>query len=366
MANLHRGARRSHDPRRRRAAAPRSARERGTSAAVRLAFVVALSLAFFVAFRLASAPARAAEPKAPTRTGGTDTAAELARVDRELRELRATLGEVQRSEREHFETVRRLLDRTAVRSGGTASDASSAPAGAAAGDHRLASGTSGEGPSGAGTDTAGQPAPGASVEATTAAPRPPAPIVLATVTGRVRTQAPIRDVYVYLEGFRSNAGRKAELEIVQTHKTFEPSFAVALAGTRATFPNRDTFFHNVFSPSPIPFDLGTYRADEKAPGVTLNSPGVVEIFCNIHAQMQAQILVVPNRVYARVADDGTFRLDKVPAGRRKLVAWGPSLRPVRLDVTVPAGGTHVSFDLEPAPPVRHPNKFGLPYGAYKD
>jgi len=143
MANLHRGARRSHDPRRRRAAAPRSARERGTSAAVRLAFVVALSLAFFVAFRLASAPARAAEPKAPTRTGGTDTAAELARVDRELRELRATLGDVQRSEREHFEVVRRLLDRSPSRANGASSEATSAPAGP--GD-RLAVGVSGAGP----------------------------------------------------------------------------------------------------------------------------------------------------------------------------------------------------------------------------
>jgi len=345
MANLYRRARRWEGRDRRGAVAPTCTR--GASASVALAVL------------FASATAGAVEPKAPARASAGDTAAELARVDRELRELRATLGDVQRSEREHFEVVRRLLDRNPGRAGGASSEATSGPAGASPGD-RLAVGVSGASPG-------GQPASGALTEPTSTAPPPPAPpVVLATVTGRVRTPGPIRDVYVYLEGYRSNAGRKAELEIVQTHKTFEPSFAVALAGTRATFPNRDTFFHNVFSPSPVPFDLGTYRADEKSPGVTLNAPGVVEIFCNIHAQMQAQILVVPNRVYARVGDDGTFRLDKVPAGRRKLVAWGPALRPVRLEVTVPAGGTHVSFDLEPAPPIRHPNKFGLPYGAYKD
>lgn len=349
MANLQRGARRGEAPDRPRAAAA-SAGPRGLRA------TLALVLLF------TSAAGRAAEAKPPTRASASETAAELARVDRELRELRATLGEVQRSEREHFEVVRRLLDRNASHAGGASSEATSAPGASLAG---LTAGTSGQ-TGGAAANATGQAALGAPIEPTSTAPHPPAPIVLATVTGRVRTQGPIRDVYVYLEGFRSNAGRKAELEIVQTHKTFEPSFAVALAGTRATFPNRDTFFHNVFSPSPAPFDLGTYRADEKSPGVTLNSPGVVEIFCNIHSQMQAQILVVPNRVYARVAEDGAFRLDKVPAGRRKLVAWGPALRPVRLEVTVPAGGTHVSFDLEPAPPVRHPNKFGLPYGAYKD
>jgi plastocyanin len=355
MANLHRGARRWEGPDRPRAAAARAGSRR-------------LGAALSLVFLFTSTAGRAAEAKPPTRTSASENAAELARVDRELRELRATLGEVQRSEREHFEIVRRLLDRSASRAGGTSSEATSAPAGAMAGakaGDRLAAGVSNE-TGGAAANATGQAALGALTEPTSTAPHPPAPIVLATVTGRVRTQGPIRDVYVYLEGFRSNAGRKAELEIVQTHKSFEPPFAVALAGTRATFPNRDTFFHNVFSPSPAPFDLGTYRADEKSPGVTLNSPGVVEIFCNIHSQMQAQILVVPNRVYARVAEDGTFRLDKVPAGRRKLVAWGPTLRPVRLEVTVPAGGTHVSFDLEPAPPVRHPNKFGLPYGAYKD
>ena len=340
MANPHRGARRWKGQDRHRAA---PAHATGATASIILAVL------------FASAIVQAAEPKPPSRASAGDTAAELARVDRELRELRATLGEVQRSEREHFEVVRRLLDRSASRASAS-SETTSAPAGP--GD-RLAVGVSGAG-------ATGQPAPGALADPASTPPQPPPPIVLATVTGRVRTPGPIRDVYVYLEGYRSNAGRKAELEIVQTHKTFEPSFAVALAGTRATFPNRDTFFHNVFSPSPVPFDLGTYRADEKSPGVTLNAPGVVEIFCNIHAQMQAQILVVPNRVYARVAEDGTFRLDKVPAGRRKLVAWGPTLRPVRLEVTVPAGGTHVSFDLEPAPPIRHPNKFGLPYGAYKD
>jgi len=192
------------------------------------------------------------------------------------------------------------------------------------------------------------------------------PQPLATITGRVSAKGPLRDVYVYLDGFRSNAGRKADIEIVQTHKSFEPAFSVALVGTRATFPNRDTFFHNVFSTTPVPFDLGTYRADETPPSVTLKTPGVVELSCNIHAQMRAQILVVPNRVYTRVAEDGTFKLDKVPAGRRKLVAWGPGLRAVRMEINVPPKGAAVTIDLEPEVPTRHLNKFGLPYGAYKE
>ena len=286
---------------------------------------------------LPRAPVRA-EPRAAK---SDSSAAEIARISRELHDIHTQLNDVARSEREHYEAVRRLLQQK----DGAAPPAADATASGAVAD------------TGAISDPSAAPMP--------AAPTPP-PIVLTTVTGHVTSKIPMHDVYVYLEGFRSNAGRKAQIEIVQTHKSFEPAFTVALAGTRATFPNRDTFFHNVFSPTPVPFDLGTYRADETSPTVPLNTPGVVEVFCNIHAQMRAQILVVPNRVFTRVADDGSFRLDKVPAGRRKLVAWGPGMRPTRLDVAVPAGGTTVKFDLDVEPPVRHKNKFGLPYGAYKE
>ncbi|HEY4183437.1 MAG TPA: hypothetical protein VGP07_00135 [Polyangia bacterium] len=274
----------------------------------------------------------------PLRAEPRGSASETARLERELRELRSQLSDVQRAEQEHFEAVRRLLQKDG---------------GAPPPDTRK--------------DVAAS-APESSEPTTTAAPvaPPPAPLVLTTVTGQVTSKIPLHDVYVYLEGFRSNAGRKATLEIVQTHKSFEPAFTVALAGTRATFPNRDTFFHNVFSPTPVPFDLGTYRADETSPSVPLNTPGVVDVFCNIHAQMHAQILVVPNRVFTRVADDGSFRLDKVPAGRRKLVAWGPGMRATRIEVNVPAVGMSVKLDLDVESPVRHKNKFGLPYGAYKE
>jgi len=277
----------------------------------------------------------AAEPAHATR-GDADA---IAKLDRQLKDLRALVSELQRSEREHFETLRRLLEKTT----GAASEVPGPQADAEASERAAAAGSAEVKPA-----------------------MPATPLALASVTGRVSAKGPLRDVYVYLDGFRSNAGRKAEIVVVQTHKTFEPAFSVALVGTRATFPNRDTFFHNVFSSTPEPFDLGTYRADETPPSVTLKTPGVVELSCNIHAQMRAQILVVPNRVYVRVSEDGTFRLDKVPVGRRRLVAWGPGLRAARLEVNVPANGAAVTIELEPEVPTRHLNKFGLPYGSYKE
>jgi plastocyanin len=189
---------------------------------------------------------------------------------------------------------------------------------------------------------------------------------MASLRGRVQgTGGDLGSVHVYLEGMRSS-GKGKTLEIIQKGKQFSPQLAVAVAGTKVTFPNRDVMFHNVFSPSPKPFDLGTRQAGEVGPSQDLDTPGVVEIYCNIHSKMTAKILVVPNRVYARVGPDGTFRLDKVPVGKRKLVAWGPGFKPQRREVEVTATGAELNFNLEAEPPKAHPNKLGMPYGSYKE
>ena len=64
-------------------------------------------------------------------------------------------------------------------------------------------------------------------------------------------------------------------------------------GTTVTFPNYDAVYHNVFSPSPgNTFDLGSTRAGDKPGQVALTTPGVVDVFCNIHSKMSAKVLVL--------------------------------------------------------------------------
>jgi plastocyanin len=124
-------------------------------------------------------------------------------------------------------------------------------------------------------------------------------------------------------------------------------------------------FHNVFSRTPgSVFDLGTVKGGESSPPVTLLTPGHVEIFCNIHSKMRADILVVPNGHYTRVRPDGSFVLANVPVGSRKLVVWGPRLKPVIQTVDVRSGVT-VKFTPEGARPGVHLNKQGRAYPSYE-
>jgi len=175
------------------------------------------------------------------------------------------------------------------------------------------------------------------------------------------------DVFVYVDGVKGPPVHGKTIEIRQENKQFVPRLAVVQAGTNIVFPNFDSVYHNVFSTSPRnTFDLGSYRAGDKPRAVTLTSPGVVEIFCNMHQKMSADVLVVPSNLYTKVHADGTFRLDNVPVGPRKVVAWGPNAKPVQQKVDVGASGGQASFVLEREEGKAHANKLGQAYGSYRE
>lgn len=158
----------------------------------------------------------------------------------------------------------------------------------------------------------------------------------------------IRDVVVYLEEAPADAKSPAHppLVLAQKNKHFIPRVLAVPVGSAVEFPNNDGFFHNVFSLSrPKKFDLGRYKNGESRQ-VVFDKPGVVKIFCEIHSQMKATILVVPNGFYTSPDDRGSFVLKDVPPGKYNLVAWHPS-RPLQLNpVIVPAGGNaRVAIDF---------------------
>ena len=155
--------------------------------------------------------------------------------------------------------------------------------------------------------------------------------------------------------------------IEQAGKKFVPNWAVVQRGTAIAFPNNDNIYHNVFSlSSGNSFDLGLYNSDGEAKTHTFTEPGAVDIYCNIHPQMAASVLVVPNRHFAKVKGDGTFEIPGVPTGRRKVVAWAPGSRIVgrlgRGRGRVERRRSNLRLDSK-AP--GHKNKSGQAYGSYE-
>ncbi len=102
---------------------------------------------------------------------------------------------------------------------------------------------------------------------------------------------------------------------------FHPRVLPVLIGTTVDFPNRDNLFHNVFSYSRTkPFDLGRYPTGELR-SVVFDRPGVVRVYCDIHSDMSAAILVLQNPYFTRPDDNGLYSLKGVPAGTYTLVVW---------------------------------------------
>jgi len=225
-----------------------------------------------------------------------------------------------------------------------------------------------------------------SAAAAPATPVTPATPVAAASVGRVTGTAAIfkggldgdrkadaSGVVVYLEGPMDLEleDRLAEepppvLEIRQINKTFAPAVSAVIRGTEVSFPNDDMIFHNVFSLSRAKrFDLGLYKSGTTK-SVLLTRPGLIDVYCNIHPEMAAKILVLDNPYFAVTRADGSFTIDGVPPGTYPYVAWQTRGEPIRGTVDVAVGGTtRVDPALVETPQsLVHTRKDGSPYGRY--
>jgi plastocyanin len=177
-------------------------------------------------------------------------------------------------------------------------------------------------------------------------------------------------VVVVADGAETTRALPRTFEIEQRKRKFAPEAIVVEVGDFVAFPNRDKEFHNVFSVTPgSVFDMGLYQGGTSR-AVRMATPGEVDVYCNIHEEMRAHVLVVPSHHYAVVDRDGNFAIENVPAGRRKVLVWSSTFEPRRLRVVVPPNGS-VRLDQKLETPrglLPHLRKNGEPYeqGGYGD
>jgi plastocyanin len=190
----------------------------------------------------------------------------------------------------------------------------------------------------------------------------------AEISGHVRVIGQVENnkstVVVYAEALDGRAPLKpGHYQMVQRDKAFVPHVLAVPAGSTVTFPNSDPIFHNVFSLSrPAPFDLGLYRAG-MSKSLLFAEPAMYRIFCNIHPQMTAILLVLPTSWIVEADAHGTYRMD-LPPGRYRLTAWSERSSPVSLPITVESGALSVpeiSLDESKFVLVPHKNKYGQDY-----
>jgi len=189
-------------------------------------------------------------------------------------------------------------------------------------------------------------------------------VVTGIVMVTTRAGIPAQPVVVYaLPIDRPVADRAATLTLSQRNKAFAPSVLGVPVGSTIEFPNQDAIFHNVFSlSSPAPFDLGLYRAGASRSKVFAEA-GTYRVFCNIHPQMSAVIVVVPTPFVTVTDRDGAYTLT-LPTGRYRVTATTGRGAAMTKDVAVTgAAATIERLELDERALVEapHTNKFGKPY-----
>ena len=151
----------------------------------------------------------------------------------------------------------------------------------------------------------------------------------------------ILNVVLYLDGTSTGVGvpRPPRASIAQEGERFVPHVLPVLRGATVDFLNDDDVFHNVFSLSRArTFDLGRYPHGS-AKSITFDESGVVQVFCHIHSDMSAVVLVLDNPHFTTPAPTGQFSLDDIPAGDYTVVGWHERIRPVVRKIHVTAGET---------------------------
>ena len=162
--------------------------------------------------------------------------------------------------------------------------------------------------------------------------------------------------------------RPVHATLTQKDKTFLPHILVIPPGSSVDFPNKDPFFHNVFSLfEGKRFDLGLYESGVSRT-VRFERPGVSYIFCNIHPQMNAIVIALDTPYYALVNADGLIRIRDVPPGTYSMQIWGEGLNTEEMKslsrrVTVTGEPLDLGT-LEVSAPeslASHKNKYGRDY-----
>ena len=196
------------------------------------------------------------------------------------------------------------------------------------------------------------------------------------LTGRIEiagpggAATPAAGAVLWLPGQPTAAPVTASATVTQKDKRFDPHVLVVSKRTPVHFPNLDKIFHNVFSLSPgNEFDLGLYRGG-KSKDFQLNAPGLVRIYCNIHAQMAAYVMVLDGSwAYAVTDAQGRYRIAGIREGRREVRVWHERSGEHTASVEVVHGRAatlDLSLDATSRLETAHKNKYGEDYPPVKD
>ncbi len=188
-----------------------------------------------------------------------------------------------------------------------------------------------------------------------------------TLVGQISTSGDAAGdpIVVWLTGSNLTAPSQVNnrFEIVTKNKQFVPHVLAVPKGAKVHFPNSDPIIHNVFSVSGAnAFDAGRYPEGQ---GVShqFEHEGLVKVFCNVHHEMNAYIMIADTPHIAYVGPNGKFQFQNLLPGEYSIQAFHPHGKLVQEQVRIVAAQTanaQLSLSLKEKR-IAHRNKIGKRY-----
>lgn len=130
---------------------------------------------------------------------------------------------------------------------------------------------------------------------------------------------------------------------------FLPPTFVTIMGATLQVQNLDPVMHYTHARLDTRFGPTVWNIIQQAgaEGRTklLDTPGLLDIRCDLHPNMKAFIRVLNHPYFAQTSFEGQFELRNVPPGSYTLNAWHPRFGQKSTPVTVPEAGGSITVDM---------------------
>lgn len=161
----------------------------------------------------------------------------------------------------------------------------------------------------------------------------------------------LKDVFVRIE----NGAVKGKFDVPkdpavidQVDCMYTPRIQGALAGQQIAIKNSDGTLHNVHTYKGVEswFNQAQPKGAE-AISKDLEDPTIVKFKCDVHPWMTGFVVITDHPFFAVSGDDGSFTINKVPAGKYKVEAWHSQFGLKSTEVEIADGKTaDISFSYD--------------------
>ena len=175
----------------------------------------------------------------------------------------------------------------------------------------------------------------------------------------VSAKGEVQNVFVYMKkGLltgKSFPAPKKGAQVNQKKSMFRPRIQGILIGQEVFMRNSDPVIHNVRSLSSEnrPFNIGQPAGTPDRKKVFKDKEGPIELRCDFHPWMNAQVHILPNEYFDVSDTGGKFKIMNIPPGTYTLEARHEKLAPFFVDkkprkkVTIKKGETlKLIFEIE--------------------